>query len=284
MQYAPVKEIENCPGLWLVSPYIKCDLACQYCCTQAQGKSIPSEKSAIEIWEAIQAIPKEDMIVFGAYSDAYVRAEAVHGITREILSLLAREARPITIVTKSTLVLRDLDILQRLGTNVQVQISLSTTNEDYAAQLEPAVVAPAERLALVRQLYRAGIAVAVNAAPWIPGVSDLRDLLNAIPKNVPVTVSPLETGEGETCIHLRTGTYQRDEILRKYRLEYQRYADCDRLIWVQPNASGTHNPLFLLPSRVSTRLAPDWVRAKYPVQINGGAAVHVIGARKQGVI
>ena len=93
---------------------------------------------------------------------------------REPLEVLERFNHPVTIVTKSAGVVRDLDILQRMAARNLVQVCLSITTLDarLARAMEPRAAAPQRRLAAMAELARAGVPVAVLAAPMIPGIND----------------------------------------------------------------------------------------------------------------
>jgi DNA repair photolyase len=104
-------------------------------------------------------------------------------VTRSILAVLARCRHPVSIVTKSALVLRDLDLLTDLAQHglVSVTISLTSLTNDIKRTLEPRTASPQARLRVIQQLAQAGIPVGVLLAPVIPAITDheMEDMLAA---------------------------------------------------------------------------------------------------------
>jgi DNA repair photolyase len=113
-------------------------------------------------------------VALGANTDPYQPVERTLGITRRVLEVLERFGHPVTIVTKSAGVLRDLDILQRLAARNLVHVCLSVTTLDMklARAMEPRAASPLKRLEAVSALAQAGVPVGVLAAPMIPGLND----------------------------------------------------------------------------------------------------------------
>ncbi|GAB5452540.1 MAG: hypothetical protein Hals2KO_28680 [Halioglobus sp.] len=232
-----------CQGMWSVTPYARCDIRCHYCCTQVQGKSLPTTESLATLFDSIMALPASDTVILGAFSDAYPNAELEHGLTRRLLERLADAARPVVIVTKGVALRRDLDVLQRFGEAVLVQLSISTMDDEQAVRIEPGAAPSSERLQLLRELHKKNVPVEVNALPWIPGLSDLEALLLALPEGVKVNVSPLATTSEDGSQRLFYQRFERDEVVSAYLAERQRLLDRPQLSWVRPAASGHHDPL-----------------------------------------
>jgi DNA repair photolyase len=113
-------------------------------------------------------------IALGINTDGYQPAEKRLGVTRSILEVLARCRHPVTIVTKSALILRDLDLLQDLAKDrlVAVMVSITSLTNDIKRTLEPRTASPEARLRVVKQLSEAGIRVGVLVAPVIPAITD----------------------------------------------------------------------------------------------------------------
>jgi len=114
-------------------------------------------------------------VALGANTDPYQPVERTLGITRRVLEVLERFGHPVTIVTKSAGVLRDLDILKRLSERNLAHVCLSVTTLDLklARIMEPRAASPLKRLEAVSALASAGIPVGVLAAPMIPGLNDM---------------------------------------------------------------------------------------------------------------
>jgi DNA repair photolyase len=113
-------------------------------------------------------------IMLGANTDAYQPAERKLGITRAIMELLESTAHPVRIVTKSSLVERDLDLLRSMAERglCAVAVSITTFDVNLVRRMEPRAASPARRLKTVECLASAGIPVEVLAAPMIPVLND----------------------------------------------------------------------------------------------------------------
>ena len=117
---------------------------------------------------------KPQTIAIGTNTDPYQPIERTRRVMRSILEVLHRTSHPVAIVTKSNLVLRDMDLLAPMAAEglAKVAISITTLDPELARKMEPRAPSPAKRLDAIRQLHRAGIPVAVMVAPIIPGLTD----------------------------------------------------------------------------------------------------------------
>lgn len=113
-------------------------------------------------------------IALGVNTDAYQPVERRLGITREILEVLAACRHPVTIITKSALIERDIDLLSAMARDrlVQVMVSVTTLVPELARTLEPRAAAPQRRLRTIAGLAEAGVPVGVLFAPLIPALND----------------------------------------------------------------------------------------------------------------
>jgi DNA repair photolyase len=128
-------------------------------------------------------IDRKDGIAIGTATDPYQPAERRYGRTRGILEVFARErGRHIGIITKSDLVVRDIDLLQEIArANVLcVHLTITTLNEKLARMLEPRAPRPDLRLEAVRKLAEAGLVVGVNPNPIMPGITDSERALDRL--------------------------------------------------------------------------------------------------------
>ncbi|MDX2237754.1 MAG: PA0069 family radical SAM protein [Hyphomonadaceae bacterium] len=117
---------------------------------------------------------KPSVMVLGGVTDVYQPIERTYTVTRSVLKVLQRFNHPLAIVTKSQLVVRDIDILApmaELGL-ARVAISVTTLNRDLARKMEPRAAAPHRRIETIRTLASAGIPVTVMVAPIIPALTD----------------------------------------------------------------------------------------------------------------
>ncbi|MBN8998392.1 MAG: PA0069 family radical SAM protein, partial [Rhizobiales bacterium] len=117
---------------------------------------------------------KPRTIAIGTNTDPYQPIERQHRLMREILEVLERFNHPVGIVTKSALVLRDIDILGRMAEKglAKVALSVTTLDRELARAMEPRAATPARRLDAIRGLADAGIPVGVLTAPVIPALND----------------------------------------------------------------------------------------------------------------
>ena len=114
-------------------------------------------------------------IAMGTNTDPYQPAERQHRLTRQILEVMLETRHPVTICTKSALVVRDLDLLTELAALGLVRVALSVTSMDrtLSRRLEPRASTPEKRLEALRLLSEAGVPTSVMAAPMIPAINDM---------------------------------------------------------------------------------------------------------------
>ncbi|WP_363350685.1 PA0069 family radical SAM protein [Methylocystis echinoides] len=171
-----------------INPYRGCEHGCVYCFarpTHAYMGFSPGLDFETEIFVkegAAQLLERElsaqnytpKVIAIGANTDPYQPAERRHRVMRSVLEVLARAKHPVAIVTKSALVLRDLDLLAPMAQEGLVKVALSVTTLDpsLARVMEPRAATPERRLDAMAKLAAAGVPVAVMTAPIIPAIND----------------------------------------------------------------------------------------------------------------
>ncbi|MEF2546553.1 PA0069 family radical SAM protein [Aurantimonas sp. E1-2-R+4] len=171
-----------------VNPYRGCEHGCVYCFARpthaymglSAGLDFESrlfaKPNAAELLERELSKPGYEVksIAIGTNTDPYQPVEKTWRIMREILEVLEAANHPVGIVTKSALVLRDIDILQRMAAKGLAKVALSVTTLDrtLARAMEPRAATPAKRLEAVKTLSEAGIPTMVMMAPIIPGLTD----------------------------------------------------------------------------------------------------------------
>ena len=113
-------------------------------------------------------------LALGSNTDPYQPIERRLEVTRRVLEVLALARHPVTIVTKSAAVLRDLDLLVPMARQglASVALSITTLDPELARKLEPRAAAPHRRLAAIRELSSAGVPTALSLAPVVPGLTD----------------------------------------------------------------------------------------------------------------
>jgi DNA repair photolyase len=147
---------------------------------------------------------RADPIAMGTNVDCYQRAEGRYRLMREILSGLRDFANPFSILTKGTLILRDLDLLRQAAgvTDVRLAVSIGFVDEALWRSVEPGTPSPRRRLDVVRQLSDAGFQVGVLMAPILPGLTDddasVEAAVEAIVAAGAASLTPL-------VLHLRPG-------------------------------------------------------------------------------
>src|SRR5580692_11525146 len=180
-----------------INPYRGCSHGCVYCFarpTHAYLALSPGldfetklfyKADAVKLLEAELSKPKYvcKPIALGINTDGYQPLEKRLEITRAILGVLARCRHPVTIVTKSALVVRDIDLLSDLARDrlVTVMLSITSLSNDIKRTLEPRTASPQARLRVIQQLAQAGIPAGVLVAPVIPAITDheMEDILAA---------------------------------------------------------------------------------------------------------
>jgi len=171
-----------------INPYRGCEHGCIYCyarpshCYLGHSAGVDFEtelyakQNAAALLEQELAKPnyKVSTIALGANTDPYQPIERHHNITRSILEVLERANHPVAVVTKSSLVTRDSDILARMSKKglVKVALSITTLDRKLARDMEPRATTPSKRLAALQELHAVGIPTAVMVAPIIPGLTD----------------------------------------------------------------------------------------------------------------
>src|SRR5438094_7478322 len=171
-----------------INPYRGCEHGCVFCFARPThaylglSPGLDFESKLFAKPDAPQLLEKElaaqdyepRMIAIGTNTDPYQPIERERKIMRGILEVLERAGHPVGIVTKSALVLRDIDILSRMAERNLAKVALSVTTLDakLARTMEPRAATPSRRLETLRQLSAAGIPTAVLVAPIIPAIND----------------------------------------------------------------------------------------------------------------
>jgi len=171
-----------------LNPYRGCAIGCPFCYARPShaylGLSpgldwetrLTAKTNAAEVLRREWARPgyRCDTLVIGVNTDAYQPIEKEYRITRSILEVACEVFHPVSLITKSALIERDIDLLAQLARDnlVTVTFSVVTLDHGISRYLEPRASAPARRLGAIRRLSEAGIPVGVNVAPVIPFLTD----------------------------------------------------------------------------------------------------------------
>jgi DNA repair photolyase len=171
-----------------INPYQGCEHGCSYCYARPShayldlSPGIDFETKIFYKQDAAKLLEQElakrsyvvKPITIGANTDPYQPVERELRVTRSLLEVLERTRHPVSIVTKGSMILRDLDLLTSLSRDglINVFVSITSLEPDLKRILEPRAAAPAARLRVVRELSAAGIPTGVLAAPMIPAIND----------------------------------------------------------------------------------------------------------------
>ncbi len=171
-----------------INPYRGCAHGCVYCFARPThayldlSPGLDFETKLFYKADAVELLEKElgkrgyvcKPIALGINTDGYQPLEKKLEVTRGILKVLARTRHPVTIVTKSALVVRDLDLLTDLARDglISVMVSVTSLENDIKRTLEPRTASPQARLRVIEALARAGVPVGVLVAPVIPAITD----------------------------------------------------------------------------------------------------------------
>ncbi len=171
-----------------INPYKGCEHGCVYCFARPThaylglSPGIDFETRIVSKPEAPEVLARElgkagyrcTALALGANTDPYQPVERDLGITRRILEVLSDHRHPVSVVTKSSLILRDLDLLVPMAEQglAHVFFSVTTLENDLARRMEPRASAPARRIEAMRAVAAAGIPVGVLASPMIPALND----------------------------------------------------------------------------------------------------------------
>ena len=186
------------PFEWAINPYRGCEFACKYCYARYthefmelregvdfERKIFVKQHAADLLRQELRRVKSGEGIAIGTATDPYQPAERRFEVTRAILEELARHSGlEIGIVTKSNLVVRDVEVLRRVAENnrLYVNLTVTTVNSDLARILEPRAPRPDLRLEAVRQLNLAGVDAGVICAPVLPEITDRPRDLDALVK------------------------------------------------------------------------------------------------------
>lgn len=213
-------------GFWSINPYVGCAFGCTYCYARFAHRYVMQRSSdddrlnedlnrdmdEMEPWLAFErrifvkqnaaevlarslreggdrylSLLDNESILIGSATDPYQPAERNFRLTRRILEVISHHpGLRITIITKSPLITRDIDLLKRIGghSRVNVHLSLITMDRELARRIEPRAPTPESRVRAMRRLSESGINVSVNCMPILPGITDKPELLEKLVKTV----------------------------------------------------------------------------------------------------
>jgi len=189
---------------WTINPFRGCEFGCKYCFARYTHEflqpapintpppgtlDIPQQPWALQenaAWlleQELRSIDPSEEIAIGTATDPYQPIERRVGITRSLLEVFARQkGLRIGIITKSSLITRDVDLLQQIAKHntLVIHITITTTDAALARQLEPRAPRPDLRFAALRKLCIAGLNAGVLCSPLLPGINDSVQSIDAV--------------------------------------------------------------------------------------------------------
>ncbi|MFN2459525.1 MAG: radical SAM protein [Candidatus Velthaea sp.] len=266
-----LNRVANMPFDWSINPYQGCAHQCVFC--YARATHAYRELDGVDDWGAViyakvnaPAVVRaelsrrgwrNDEVAIGTATDPYQSIEGRYRLTRGILEELARARTPMHLITRSGLILRDLDVLTAYAAraDISVCVSIPTLDAALARELEPTVAPPAKRLETVRRLAAAGIRVGVGVAPVLPALTDDAAQLAAVIRGAAaagaafVWHAVLNLGDVPRSAFFAYLTERQPRLLARYGAMYatrypprsyarsvaQRFEDAKRGIALQPH-------------------------------------------------
>jgi DNA repair photolyase len=183
------------PFTHAINPYRGCEFACRYCYArytheflemqpeEFEQKIYFKENAAWLLEQELRRLKPDTQIAIGTATDPYQPLERKLEITRSLLEVFARHSGfRLSIVTKSTLVARDLDLLAEIGkrNKLTVHLTVTTMNAKLARVLEPRAPRPDLRIRTIKQLREAGLRSGVLCSPLMPGITDSPGSIRAV--------------------------------------------------------------------------------------------------------
>ena len=199
---------------YTINPYVGCEHGCTYCYARFMkrftghkeewGEFVDAKTNAASLLQHEIKTKRVGRVWISGMCDPYQPIERKYELTRRCLEILSRYDWPVTIQTKSPLVLRDMELLRKLS-EIEVTISIATADEKIRQVFEPNSPALGERIATLEKLHSEGIKVSGMIAPVLPGVEGLVDQLR---------------GKVDCILVDRMNYHYADWVFRKHKLEY----------------------------------------------------------------
>ncbi|MBW3610879.1 MAG: radical SAM protein [Actinobacteria bacterium] len=227
-----------------INAYRGCSHACTYCFARPSHEWLELdidegfERQVVVKVNAVERLGRElaprrwagESIAMGTNTDPYQRCEGIYGLTRGLVEVLTTHRNPFSILTKSTLVVRDLDLLAEASrcTDVTVNLSIGTLDPEVWRATEPATPHPRRRVEAVARLRAAGVRCGVLVAPVLPGLSDSAAQLEAVV--AACTEAGASSISGGQVVYLKPGTREvflahlartHPHLLERYEQLYQ---------------------------------------------------------------
>lgn len=191
-----LNRVQRFPFRWSLNPYMGCAHRCTFCYVraferradrpsgEAYGRSIRVKTNVVEVLrsELARRSWARETVAIGTATDPYQPAEGQYRLTRGCIEALSDARTPFSIVTRSPMIARDIDVLADAARLVEVKVTFSvgTLDRDVWRTTEPGTAPPAQRLRALERLTAAGIKAGVAVAPILPGLTDAPEQLAAV--------------------------------------------------------------------------------------------------------
>lgn len=232
-----LNRVQGMPFRWSLNPYVGCVHACQYCYARAYyelaehgngGKEFESrilfKRNIAEVLRRELRRPSwpGELVALGTATDPYQPAEGRFRLTRRVLEVLRDSVNPMSLVTKSPLVLRDAGVLAELARSATVRVffTITTVDQGLWRTLEPGTANPLNRLKVMERLIGAGVPAGVILAPILPGITDSVASISAV-----IEAAARHRAEFFTCSPLRLGPTVREHYLGFIQSEFPELTD-----------------------------------------------------------
>jgi DNA repair photolyase len=198
---------------YVINPYTGCQHNCSYCYarfmkrftrhSEPWGQFVDVKVNAPDLLRLEITKKKPGRVWISGVCDPYQPLEAKYKLTRQCLEILAQNNWPVTIQTRSPLVLRDINILKK-GRNFEVGLSITTADDNIRKLFEPNAPSIKDRVRALDELHRAGLRTYAMIAPMLPGADSLAEIL---------------AGKVDYVIFDRMNYHYADWVYRKYGLD-----------------------------------------------------------------
>jgi DNA repair photolyase len=231
------------PFTWTINPYRGCEFGCRYCYArythefmemrdgmEFEQKIYVKQHAADLLRHELRKVKPDESIALGTATDPYQPAERRYEVTRGILEEFSRHRSfDLGIVTKSNLIVRDLDLLRQVAASnkLSVHMTVTTLDTDLARILEPRAPRPDLRVEAVRALAEAGLRVGISCSPVIPGITDSPKDLEALIRTAAeagadyVFANPLFLKPCSAAVFLPFLEQNFPQLVERYRERYQ---------------------------------------------------------------
>ncbi len=202
---------------YCINPYVGCLHGCVYCYARFMkrftghdepwGHFLDVKINAPEVLaKELSRKPKRGVVLLGSVTDAYQPVEQKYRITRTILKILLQHDFPVSVLTKSNLVVRDLDLFKQFS-QCEVGLTVTTTEQGIARNFEPHSSTPKQRIEALDTLHRSGITTYAFIGPILPELTDLEAIFAAISGKVDFVMAE--------SLNLRCGNWENIQDLLK---------------------------------------------------------------------